>query len=97
VNTVQNVPYRVPLLGIVPNGFSVTGTEGNYKSNDVQATVRKQFSRHVHVRFDDPKTGWKGRGLRASTETPVVWRVEAGMGQVPQMVHFQLTPHPPAR
>ncbi len=45
VNTVQNVPYRVPLLGIVPNGFSVTGTEGNYKSNDVQATVRKQFSR----------------------------------------------------
>jgi hypothetical protein len=44
-NTVQNVPYRVPYLGIVPNGLSVTGTEGNYKSNDVQATVRKQFSR----------------------------------------------------
>jgi len=43
-NTSGNAAYRVPFLGIPANGFSATGTEGNLKSNDLQATVRKQYS-----------------------------------------------------
>jgi hypothetical protein len=43
-NTVANANYRVPYLGITANGMSGSGTEGNLKSNDLQATVRKQVS-----------------------------------------------------
>ena len=55
------------------------------------------YTRDLDGRIDDPKTGWKGRGLWASTETRVIWHVEGGKGQVPQMVHFQLRPDPLAK
>jgi hypothetical protein len=55
------------------------------------------YTRDLDGRIDDPKTGWKGRGLWASTETRVIWHAEGGKGQVPQMVHFQLRPDPLAR
>lgn len=43
-NTFANANYRVPILGFNSNGLVGIGTEGNIKSNDVQATVRKSFS-----------------------------------------------------
>jgi len=43
-NTVANAAFRGPYLGIAPNQLVGIGTEGNLKSNDVQATVRKSFS-----------------------------------------------------
>jgi hypothetical protein len=43
-NTVSNAGFRVPYLGIAANQLVGIGTEGNLKSNDVQATVRKSFS-----------------------------------------------------
>ncbi len=55
------------------------------------------YTRDIDGRIDDPNTGWKGRGLWASTETRVIWHAEGGKGQVPQMVHFQLRPDPLAR
>jgi hypothetical protein len=55
------------------------------------------YTRDIDGRIDNPNTGWKGRGLWASTETRVIWHAEGGKGQVPQMVHFQLRPDPLAR
>jgi streptogramin lyase len=55
------------------------------------------YTRDIDGRIDDPKSGWKGRGLWASTETRVIWHAEGGKGQVPQMVHFQIRPDPLAK
>jgi hypothetical protein len=55
------------------------------------------YSRDLDGRIDNPKTGWKGRGLWGATETRVIWHAEGGKGQVPQMVHFQLRPDPLAK
>jgi len=55
------------------------------------------YTRDIDGRIDSTKTGWKGRGLWASTETRVVWHDEGGKGQTPQMVHFQLRPDPLAK
>jgi hypothetical protein len=46
-NTAANASFRVPYLGIAANGMSGAGTEGNVKSNDLQATVRKRLSHGV--------------------------------------------------
>jgi hypothetical protein len=43
-NTVSNAVFRVPYLGVAANQLVGIGTEGNLKSNDFQATVRKGFS-----------------------------------------------------
>jgi hypothetical protein len=42
-NTVANVSFRVPLIGFSPI-FQTTETQGHYKYNSLQATVRKQLS-----------------------------------------------------
>jgi hypothetical protein len=48
-NTVANANYRVPILGISANGLAAEGTEGNFKSNDLQVTVRKQMSHGLQL------------------------------------------------
>jgi hypothetical protein len=44
--------------------------------------------------LDDPKTGWKGRGLWASSGDCVPWLQEGGKGMMPMAVHFQIWPDP---
>jgi hypothetical protein len=48
-NTVANANYRVPYLGIGTTGLQAQGTEGNFKSNDLQVTVRKQMSHGLQL------------------------------------------------
>jgi hypothetical protein len=55
------------------------------------------FTRGLDGRIDDPKTGWKGRGLWANNATNTVWHVEGGKGTRGSVVHFQLRPNPLAR
>ena len=43
-STTTNVPLRVPLLGIGAAGAEFAETDGDYKSNSLQATLRKQLS-----------------------------------------------------
>jgi hypothetical protein len=43
-NTTQNAPLRVPYLGFSPGGLGDEQTIGDSKYNNLQATVRKQFS-----------------------------------------------------
>jgi len=48
-------------------------------------------------RIDDPKTGWKGRGLWSTTSTRAPFHMEGGKGTKPKVVKFQVRPDPLAK
>ena len=52
------------------------------------------YSRGMDGRIDDPKAGWKGRGLYANYGTHFVWHIEGGKGTKGKLVKFQLRPNP---
>jgi len=52
------------------------------------------YAKGMDGRIDDPKTGWKGRGLWASSGTRAPWHVEGGLGEKPKLHKFQLRPDP---
>ena len=53
------------------------------------------YSRGMDGRIDDPRTGWKGRGVWASMGTFPVWHQEGGEeGKGPQLIKFQVRPGP---
>ncbi|MGD0907955.1 MAG: carboxypeptidase regulatory-like domain-containing protein [Candidatus Acidiferrales bacterium] len=55
------------------------------------------YTRYVDGRIDDPKAGWKGRGLWSSNDTRMSWHNEGGKGTTSYIVHFQLRPDPLAK
>ena len=55
------------------------------------------YHRGVEGRIDDPKAGWKGRGLWANYGSYNPWHYEGGKGQRSKAVHFQLRPDPLAK
>jgi hypothetical protein len=52
------------------------------------------FPRSMQPRIDDPKTGWKGRGLWSSYSSYTPWHIEGETGVRPKVVKFQLRPDP---
>jgi hypothetical protein len=53
------------------------------------------FSSHFFdARIDDPKTGWKGRGLWAANETTGSQLTEGGKNMTSQLAHFRIRPDP---
>ena len=52
------------------------------------------YAKGLDGRIDDPKAGWKGRGLWTSSGDRVPWLQEGGKGMMPMAVHFQLRPDP---
>jgi hypothetical protein len=55
------------------------------------------FSKGFDGRIDDPKAGWKGRGLWAANGDRTPWLIEGGKGSKPLAAHFQLRPNPLAK
>ena len=55
------------------------------------------YTRFVDGRIDDPKAGWKGRGLWSSDDTRVSFHNEGGKGATSYVAHFQLRPDPLAK
>jgi hypothetical protein len=55
------------------------------------------YSKGFDGRIDDPKAGWKGRGLWAANGDRTPWLVEGGKGSRPLAAHFQLRPNPLAK
>jgi hypothetical protein len=61
------------------------------------------YTRNAHGRIDDPRAGWKGRGLWSSYMPYAVWHIEGavgtmgGKGQKAKLVKFQLRPSPLAK
>jgi hypothetical protein len=48
-------------------------------------------------RIDNPRTGWKGRGLWVPSGDRTPWHMETGKGTKPLVVHFQVRPNPLAK
>jgi hypothetical protein len=55
------------------------------------------FQRGMDGRIDDPKGGWKGRGMYANYGQNAVWHMEGGKGTPGALVKFQLRPNPLAK
>ncbi len=45
-------------------------------------------------RIDDPKAGWKGRGLWSTYATRTAFHIKGGKGTTSKLLHFQLRPDP---
>ncbi len=52
------------------------------------------FAKSMDGRIDDPKAGWKGRGLWSTYATRTPWHLEGGKGTTSKAVKFQLRPDP---
>ncbi len=52
------------------------------------------YTKGLDARIDDPKAGWKGRGLWGSEGDRTPWLKEGGKGMTPMAVHIQIRPNP---
>jgi hypothetical protein len=52
------------------------------------------YAKGFDGRIDDPRAGWKGRGLWAANGDRTPWLIETGKGTRPFAAHFQLRPDP---
>jgi hypothetical protein len=52
------------------------------------------YTKGLDARIDDPKDGWKGRGLWGSEGDRTPWLKEGGKGMTPMAVHIQIRPNP---
>jgi hypothetical protein len=52
------------------------------------------YTKWLDGRIDDPKAGWKGRGLWSTVSTRAPFHMEGGKGTRPKVVRFQLRPSP---
>ena len=55
------------------------------------------FAKWAEGRIDDPRAGWKGRSLWATSSNRTVFHVEGGKENRPKVIKFQLRPDPLAR
>ena len=55
------------------------------------------YAKGFDGRIDDPKAGWKGRGIWAANGDRTPWLIEGGKGTRPLAAHFQLRPDPLAK
>jgi len=52
------------------------------------------YAKGLDGRIDDPKAGWKGRGLWTTSGDRTPWLKEGGKGMTPLVFHFQMRPNP---
>src|ERR1700680_3186821 len=52
------------------------------------------FAKGMDGRIDDPKTGWKGKGVWTTWGTRTPFHSETGKGTTAKVVHFQVRPDP---
>jgi hypothetical protein len=55
------------------------------------------YTKWLDGRIDDPRAGWKGKGLWATVSTRAPFHMEGGKGTTSKVVKFQLRPDPLAR
>ncbi|MBI4887409.1 MAG: carboxypeptidase regulatory-like domain-containing protein [Acidobacteria bacterium] len=78
--------------------FVVMPQNGQMKTLTLRVPYPLGFSaRHAAGRIDDPKAGWKGRGLWSSYSMYTPWHQEGGKGTRPKVVKFQMRPNPLAK
>jgi hypothetical protein len=52
------------------------------------------FAKNVDGRIDDPKAGWKGRGMWTTFGSRAPFHMETGKGTHPIVLHMQIRPNP---
>jgi hypothetical protein len=52
------------------------------------------YAKGLDGRIDDPKAGWKGRGLWSAFGSRTPFHMETGKGTLPKLIHFQVRPNP---
>jgi hypothetical protein len=52
------------------------------------------FAKGMDGRIDDPKAGWKGKGVWTTWGTRTPFHSETGKGTMAKVVHFQVRPNP---
>ena len=55
------------------------------------------FAKGLDGRIDDPRAGWKGKGLWTTWATRTPFHNEGGTANTSKIFHFQLRPNPLAR
>jgi hypothetical protein len=55
------------------------------------------YTKWMDGRIDDPKGGWKGRGLYSTVSTRAPFHMETGQGTQSKVIRFQLRPDPLAK
>jgi hypothetical protein len=55
------------------------------------------YAKGLDGRIDDPKAGWKGRGIFTTYATRTPFHTEGGLGETSKLVKFQLRPAPTAK
>jgi hypothetical protein len=55
------------------------------------------YTKWLDGRIDDPRAGWKGRGLWSTVSTRAPFHMEGGKGTTSKVVKFQLRPDPLAK
>jgi hypothetical protein len=87
-----NVPIAMGNL----NGSLLALVNGKFLNLHVPYPVGF-FPKWAEGRIDDPNAGWKGRSLWTTNSTRTVFHLEGGKQNRPQVVRFQMRPHPLAR
>jgi hypothetical protein len=52
------------------------------------------YAKGLDGRIDDPRAGWKGRGIWAANGDRTPWLIEGGKGSKPLAAHWQIRPNP---
>jgi hypothetical protein len=55
------------------------------------------FSKGMDGRIDDPKGGWKGKGIYTTIATRAPFHMEGGKGTTSKLIRFQMRPDPLAK
>ena len=88
------------------NGFSAAGfdaSEGLLALKDGKFVVLRVpyptgfYTKWMDGRIDDPRGGWKGRGIYATVSTRAPFHMETGKGTTSKVAHFQMRPDPLAK
>ncbi len=55
------------------------------------------YTKWMDGRIDDPKAGWKGRGIWSTISTRTPFHMEGGQGSTSKVIKFQMRPDPLAK
>jgi hypothetical protein len=55
------------------------------------------YAKGLDGRIDNPKAGWKGKGIWTSVSTRAPFHMETGKGTLPKLIKFQVRPDPLAK
>jgi len=82
--------YSTPVLGLIFLRFA----EARFAKRRAELEKAGASPRRGNSRIDDPKAGWKGRGLWSAYAGRATHHMEGGKGTRPKVVRFQLRPNP---